>query len=48
MQIKPDVSIKLNTKPKINETKAWLYEKINQTDKPLGKRINIKRHELSI
>lgn len=32
---------------KISETKSWLYEKINQIDKPLEK-MTKNRHELSI
>lgn len=36
------MSIKLKTKMKINETKGWLYKKINQIDKPIGK-IKIKK-----
>ena len=28
---------------KINETKSWLFEKINKTDKPLARLIKKKR-----
>ena len=33
------------TTEKINETKSWLFEKINKTDKPLAKLTKKKRKE---
>ena len=38
-----NVIVMKKTVEKINETKSWVFEKINKVDKPLARLIKIKR-----
>ena len=38
----------MKTIEKINETKSWLFEKINKIDKPLARLLNKKREKSQI
>ena len=41
-------NISKKTIEKINETKSWFFEKINQIDKPLARLIKLKRERTQI
>ena len=40
--------IKIQSDPKINQTKSWFFEKINKIDKPLARLIKKKREKTQI